>query len=34
MTTLLKFEPADRIVINLASNETARTIIHVQNTST
>ncbi|KAM3567254.1 hypothetical protein VYU27_010597, partial [Nannochloropsis oceanica] len=29
----LKFEPADRIAIDLASNETARTIIHVQNIS-
>ena len=34
MTTFLKFEPADRIAIDLASNETARTIIHVQNIST
>lgn len=34
MTALLKFEPADRIVINLSSQESARTVIHVQNTST
>lgn len=31
--TYLKFQPADRIVLNLASNEAARTVISVENTS-
>jgi len=33
MTTYLKFQPSDRITLNLASNEAARTVVVVQNTS-
>ena len=32
-STYLKFQPSDRIVLNLASNDTARTVITVENTS-
>lgn len=31
--TYLKFQPGERIVLNLASNEQARTVIAVENTS-